>query len=267
MVARRYRLHRRLGTGGMSVVWSADDQILQRPVALKEVTCVDLDGDALARTLHEARAVARVEHPGVVRIYDIITDDRPWIVMEMLPGSTMADVLRYDGPLSVAQVVAIGLHLVEALEATHRAGVVHGDVKPGNVQLCGGDRVVLIDFGIASGTGHHLPTSDWIVGSPAYMSPERVERGEVGPAADVFSLGATLYAALEGRPPFDNSSPAASLQSVLHDLPRPFRRIGPLGPLITRMLAKDPAQRLRLDEAWPALQAVPCGGPSPGPTR
>jgi eukaryotic-like serine/threonine-protein kinase len=258
LVARRYRLRGRLGGGGMSVVWSADDDVLRRRVAVKEVTGLDVtDDDTFARTLREARAAARVEHPGVIRIHDVVTDDRPWIVMELLPGSTLLDAVRRDGPVSPGRAVWLGLRLIEALQAVHQAGIVHGDVKPGNVHLCGRDRVVLADFGISHWAGETQPDSDMIIGSPAYMSPERIHSRESGPASDVFSLGATLYAAVEGRPPFDNSSPAASLAAVLHDPPRPFQESsGPLCDVISGMLAKDVDQRMRLDRARSELRIL-----------
>jgi serine/threonine protein kinase len=259
LVARRYRLRYRLGGGGMSMVWSADDDVLRRRVAVKELTRLDPgeDDDRFARTLREARAAARVDHPGVIRIHDVVTDDRPWIVMELLPGSTLLDAIRRDGPLSPGRAVWLGLRLIEAVQAVHQAGIVHGDVKPGNIHLCGRDRVVLADFGISHWAGEVQPDSDMIIGSPAYMSPERIHSHESGPASDVFSLGATLYAAVEGRPPFDNSSPAASLSAVLHDPPRPFQlSSGPLCELIDGMLAKNVDERTRLDQARSQLRIL-----------
>jgi serine/threonine protein kinase len=257
LVARRYRLRCRLG-GGMSVVWSADDDVLRRQVAVKEVTRLDSEGDddRFARTLREARAAARVDHPGVIQIHDVVADDQPWIVMELLPGTTLVDAIRQDGPMPLGRATWLGLRLIDALQAVHRAGIVHGDVKPGNIHLCGRDRVVLADFGISHWTGEVQPDSDVIIGSPSYMSPERIHSNDSGPASDVFSLGATLYAAAEGRSPFDNSSPVASLSAVLHDPPRPFQQAGPLGAVIGAMLAKDPGQRLCLDQARSELRAV-----------
>lgn len=185
----------------MGAVWLAEDEALHRSVAIKEVVLTGMAADeertaAHARQLREARMAARVDHPGTVRVYDIVEEagDR-WVVMEALPGRTLEEALRDEGPLPVDQVASLGLRLLDALQATHRAGIVHCDVKPGNVQLCGSGRVVLTDFGIAStsGDGSSTPT-DNIAGSPAYMSPERVRGGDFGPASDLFSLGATLYA-------------------------------------------------------------------------
>lgn len=256
LVARRYRLRQRLGGGGMSVVWSADDEILRRSVAVKEMTCAEGYDDAFAMILYEARAAARIDHPGVVRVYDVVVDERPWLVMELLPGTTLAHLVRRQGSLAPDRAARIGLRLAHALQALHHAGIVHGDVKPANVQLCGGERVVLTDFGIAAAAEQPRHPSDMIVGSPAYISPERVGGGQLAPAADVFSLGVTLYAMVEGCPPFDNSSAATSLAAVVHDPPRPFRRSGALRPVIEGMLAKDPAERLRLDQVWLALDGL-----------
>ena len=155
----------------------------------------------------------------------------PWIVMEALPGRTLEEILHNEGPLPVDLVTSLGLRLLDALQATHRAGIVHCDVKPGNVQLCDGGRVVLTDFGIASTVGNGSSTTpEWIAGSPPYMSPERVHGGEFGPASDLFSLGATLYAAVEGRPPFGKGCPVATVTAVVSDPPAPsLRRPSPPG--------------------------------------
>jgi serine/threonine protein kinase len=262
LIAGRYRLRWRLGRGGMGVVWLAEDEALHRTVAVKRVA---LSGSgsaedrsaAHARALHEKRMAARVDHPGTVRVYGVVeAAGHPWIVMEVLIGRTLAKVLRDHGPLPVRQVARLGLHLLDALQAIHGAGVVHRDVKPGNVQLCGG-RVVLTDFGIATTAraGFEAP-SRMIVGSPAYMSPELLHRGGFGPASDLFSLGATLYAAVEGRSPFGRACLRATLTAVANDPPAPFLRAGPLRPVIERLLAKDPGWRPGPDQARAALAAI-----------
>jgi len=201
---------------------------------------------------------ARVDHPATVRVYDIVEDaGDPWIVMEALPGRTLEEILHNEGPLPVDLVTSLGLRLLDALQATHRAGLVHCDVKPGNVQLCDGGRVVLTDFGIASTVGNGSSTPpQWIAGSPPYMSPERVHGGEFGPASDLFSLGATLYAAVEGRSPFGKESPVATVTAVISDPPAPLLRAGPLRPVIEGLLAKDPGQRLGPDQARTALRTI-----------
>jgi len=221
VVAGRYRLRRLLGRGGMGAVWLAVDEALHRPVAIKQLVLSGLATDeerlaARARLLREARLAARVDHSGTVRVYDVAEDTGdPWIVMEALPGRTLEAALRDQGPLPVGQVTSLGLCLLDALEATHRAGIVHRDVKPSNVQLCGGLRVVLTDFGIASTAEDGSGTSTGkLVGSPAYMSPEQVHGGEFEPASDLFSLGATLYAAGEERSPFGKTPGGANLAGV-----------------------------------------------------
>jgi serine/threonine protein kinase len=268
VVGGRYRLRRLLGRGGMGAVWLALDERLRRPVATKQLVLAGAATDeerqaARTRVRCEARLTARVDHPGTVRIYDLAEEaGEPWIVMEALPGRTLEAALRDHGPRSVGQVTSIGLWLLEVLEATHRAGVVHRDVKPSNVQLCGGGRVVLTDFGIATTT--RVGSGDVngrVSGSPAYMAPEQVQGGKAEPASDVFSLGATLYTAVEGRSPFGKGCPVATLTAVVDDPPAPFRRAGPLGPVIEGLLAKDPGRRLDTAQARRALRAVQGGVP------
>lgn len=247
----------------MGAVWDADDELLRRPVALKQASRNDPASEesrkaVLVRALGEARAAARVHHDGVVVVHDIVKDDerRPWIVMELLTGPTLAEVLATEGPLPIEEVTQVGLCLLEALEATHRAGVVHGDVKPGNVHICVNGRVVLTDFGIAS-TADHDPGSPapMFACSPAYASPEMLDGGRPEPASDLFSLGATLFTAVEGRPPFDKGDIIATLAAVALDEPH-FRRAGPLRPVIEGLLAKEPDQRLNVVQAQAALRAA-----------
>jgi serine/threonine protein kinase len=269
LVTGRYRLRSLLGHGGMGLVWLAEDEVLRRPVALKQLVpqlpvSDELRTTARGRALSEARAAARVDHVGAVRVYDVVEEDSlPWIVMELLPGRTLKDALAAGGPLPIKEVARIGLRLVDALQAAHRAGVVHRDVKPGNVYLCDDERVVLADFGIASSAGDDTTVSDSeFAGSPAYVSPERVRNDEVGPASDLFSLGATLYSAVEGRLAFDKGSLFETLTAVLHDAPAPFLLAGPLAPVIEALLAKEPEQRLSADAARTALRAVLRAAPS-----
>jgi serine/threonine protein kinase len=265
VVAGRYRLRRLLGQGGMGVVWLASDQALRRPVAAKQLLRRGVEADAehvaaRARLRREAQLAARVDHPATVRVYDLAEEaGDPWIVMEALAGRTLEEALREHGPLPVGQVTDLGLRLLAALQATHRAGVVHRDVKPSNVQLCGAGRVVLTDFGIAAATDDPGVLTGVLVGSPAYMSPEQVDGGRFGPASDLFSLGATLYAAVEGRSPFGKGSPVATLTAVVGDPPAPLRRAGPLGPVIEGLLAKDPGRRPDPEQARGALRAIQRG--------
>jgi serine/threonine protein kinase len=269
VVAGRYRLQRLLGRGGMGAVWLANDRRLRRPVAVKQLLLTGAVSDeerlaARVRLRDEARLTARVGHPGTVRIYDLVEEaGDAWIVMEPLGGRTLEALLRDWGPLPVGRATRLGLGLLEVLEATHRAGVVHRDVKPSNVQLCGGGRVVLTDFGIAATTdGGPGDGNGRASGSPGYMAPEQVHGGVVEPASDLFSLGATLYTAVEGRSPFAKGCPLATLTAVVHEPPAPFLRAGPLAPVIEGLLAKDPGQRLDTDRARRALAAVQGGDPT-----
>jgi serine/threonine protein kinase len=263
LVADRYRLRSLLGRGGMGQVWLADDEMLARPVAVKEFNVSDPASGTTSRAtrvraLNEARAAARVDHSGAIKIHDVVKwDGRPWIVMEPLSGRTLAALLSAEGPLSVEQAISVGLGLLDVVQATHRAGIVHRDVKPANVQLCDCGRVVLMDFGIARTlAGGTTVSSGLLAGSPAYISPEQFQCGEVGPASDLFSLGATLFAAVEGRAPFDKGDLFATLTAVVVDAPGPFRRAGRLRPVIEGLLVKEPERRLSADQARAALRAV-----------
>jgi serine/threonine protein kinase len=260
LVAGRYRLRALLGRGGMGRVWLADDELLQRPVALKQGVEVDSTSDAFPsaapdRLVTEACAAANVQHNGAVTIYDVVNDDdENWIVMEPLSGRTLAEVIAREGTLPVAQVAAIGLRLLDVLQTAHRAGIVHCDVKPANVHLCDDDRVVLTDFGIAhrtldeaSGRTHNF------AGSPVYAAPELLRGGNPEPASDLFALGATLFAAVEGRPPFSGTSLFDTVVAVVKGAPAPFRHAGPLRPVVEGLLAKEPGDRLTAERARVAL--------------
>jgi serine/threonine protein kinase len=263
LVAGRYRIRSLLGRGGMGRVWLAEDEVLDRSVALKQFDVPDHESDtarkaARVRALQEARAAARVDHSGAVKIHDVVREDgHPWIVMEMLAGRTLDAALDADGPLPIEQVASIGTALLDVLQATHRAGIVHRDVKPSNVHLGDDGRVVLMDFGIARSVDDGCTVSSGLLaGSPAYISPEQFHSGQVGPASDLFSLGATLFAAVEGRAPFDRGDLFATLTAVVVDEPGPFRRAGRLRPIIEGLLVKDPERRLSVDRARADLRAV-----------
>jgi serine/threonine protein kinase len=259
LVAGRYRLRALLGRGGMGRVWLAEDELLRRRVALKQVI---LPGHASehvrASALAEARAAARLDHRNVVKAHDVVEDyGDQWIVMELLSGRTLADALAADGPLPTAEVRRIALELIDALRAVHRAGLVHSDVKPANVQVCDDGRVVLMDFGIAGAIDdQETLSSEAMAGSPAYMSPERARGDAVGPASDLFSLGATLFAAVEGRSPFGAGDPFSTLVAVVEARPAAFVNAGPLRPIIEGLLAKKPADRLTVDQTAAALQIL-----------
>ncbi|WP_305783388.1 serine/threonine-protein kinase [Symbioplanes lichenis] len=270
-VAGRYRLGETLGAGGMGRVWVARDEILQRDVAVKEILLppdlVEGERDSVhRRTVQEARAAAQLSHPNVAQVYDVIEDDgRAWIVMEYVPSRSLQEAIRDDGPLDPHDVAVLGLEVLDALEAAHRAGVRHRDVKPANVLLGDDGRVVLTDFGIASIEGDSVITTSHepVLGSPSYMSPERAKDGKALEASDLWSLGATLYAAVEGRPPYKRANAMATLTALATEEPDPATRAGVLQPVLDGLLVKDPAQRIGaaetrrrlLDAASPAASS------------
>ncbi|MFB7559164.1 serine/threonine-protein kinase [Streptomyces brevispora] len=250
VLAGRYRLGEVLGRGGMGKVWRAHDEVLHRTVAVKELTAglyvAEADRVVLhARTQKEARAAARITHPGVVTVHDVIEyDNRPWIVMQYVDGPSLADAIKESGEVEPREAARIGLHVLGALRAAHGAGVLHRDVKPGNVLLARDGRVLLTDFGIAAIEGDSTITrTGELVGSIDYLAPERVRGSDPGPASDLWSLGATLYAAVEGSSPFRRTSPISTMQAVVAEEPPPPTRAGALGPVITALLRKEPDGR------------------------
>ncbi|AHH97918.1 serine/threonine-protein kinase [Kutzneria albida] len=249
----RYRLTRVLGSGGMGRVWHAWDELLAREVAVKELTVPHAE-----RALREARAAARISHPNVVTVFDVVEEDhRLWIVMQLVQARSLAQVVAADGPLDAERAAAIGLDVLHGLRAVHEQGVLHRDVKPGNVLIDGTGSACLTDFGIATFEGDNsLAASGTIVGAPSYIAPERVRAHSTEPASDLWSLGATLYFALEGRAPFDRSDPLSTMTAVLVDEPTPPRHSTPLTPLVLAMLGKDPARRPDEDQVETELRAV-----------
>ncbi|MEV7176230.1 serine/threonine-protein kinase [Kitasatospora sp. NPDC093679] len=266
VLAGRYVLGDRLGRGGMGTVWRARDEMLDREVAVKELTVNHLPEEELeilqSRMKREARAAARIKHPGVITIHDVLEDDgRPWIVMELVDGRSLADVISQDGTLAPREAAEVGLQVLAALHRGHQLGVLHRDVKPANVLLeKGTGRVVLLDFGIATFEGStELTRPGDLVGSPDYLAPERAQGERPGPASDLWGLGATLYAAVEGESPFRRTSPLTTLAAVVGDpLPEP-RRAGALGPVLAALMAKDAAERPTADEAARMLREVTAG--------
>ncbi|WP_232344189.1 serine/threonine-protein kinase [Actinoplanes awajinensis] len=254
LLAGRYRLGVELGRGGMGLVRLAHDEILEREVAIKQIDLPEelAQGEAAARrTIREARASARLSHPNVVQVYDVLSvDDHTWIVMEYVPSRSLREAITEDGPLDAYQVARIGLDLLAALQAAHRAGVQHRDVKPANVLLADDGRVLLTDFGIAAIDDDILTSkSDVLIGSPLYMAPERARFGISGPAADLWGLGATLYAAVEGHSPFQRTSTMATLAALATEEPTPPQQAGPLTPVLDGLLRKDPDERIEAEEA------------------
>ena len=245
----------------MGTVWAAYDETLGRQVAVKEVTPpAGLDvrqrGELRQRTLREARAAARIDSPAAVTVFDVVEEDgRPWIVMQLVQAPTLADVIRRDGPLPTPHVARMGVRLLDALSAAHAAGVLHRDVKPANVLMPPDGAAVLTDFGIASLEGDPSTTATgMIVGSPAYMAPERARGSAPSPASDLWSLGATLATAVRGRSPFERDGQLATLLAVVNDEPVESAPPGPLAEAIAGLLHKDPAERLTAAEARALLE-------------
>ncbi|MFJ8106884.1 serine/threonine-protein kinase [Streptomyces sp. NPDC096132] len=264
LLAGRYRLGGVLGRGGMGTVWRAEDETLGRTVAVKELRFPgNIDEDEkrrlITRTLREAKAIARIRNNSAVTVFDVVEeDDRPWIVMELVEGKSLAEVIREDGVLEPRRAAEVGLAILDVLRSAHREGILHRDVKPSNVLLEGDtDRVVLTDFGIAQVEGDPSITSTgMLVGAPSYISPERARGHKPGPAADLWSLGGLLYASVEGSPPYDKGSAIATLTAVMTEPLEEPKNAGPLKDVIYGLLTKDPERRLDDAGARAMLNAV-----------
>jgi hypothetical protein len=271
LIAGRYRLLGPIGRGAMGVVWRGRDELLHRDVAVKEVQLASgAPGDAgYERTLREARAAAQLNHPGVVTVFDILEEaGSPWIVMELVSGRSLDHLIAEDGPLPPRHAAALGAGLVSALAAAHAAGVLHRDVKPANVLVTGDGRAVLTDFGIAKiGTDSGLTMTGMVVGTPGFTAPERIRGEAATPASDLWSLGATLYAAVEGRGPFERTGGVAAVcAGVVREDPPRAPSAGPLGPAIEALMRRDPAARPDVAAAA-ALLAEAAGGAAGTGTR
>ncbi|WP_327317309.1 serine/threonine-protein kinase [Streptomyces sp. NBC_01235] len=263
LLAGRYRLGDVLGRGGMGTVWRAEDETLGRTVAVKELRFPgNIDEDEkrrlITRTLREAKAIARIRNNSAVTVFDVVEeDDRPWIVMELVEGKSLAEVIREDGVLEPKRAAEVGLAILDVLRSAHREGILHRDVKPSNVLIAEDGRVVLTDFGIAQVEGDPSITSTgMLVGAPSYISPERARGHKPGPAADLWSLGGLLYASVEGSPPYDKGSAIATLTAVMTEQLGEPKNAGPLKDVIYGLLTKDPARRLDDAGARTMLNAV-----------
>ncbi|MEI5102118.1 protein kinase [Streptomyces sp. PmtG] len=273
VIAGRYRLEARLGRGGMGVVWRATDQLLGRRVAVKELAFDETLSDEEAarqreRTLREARAVARLRHPHIVVVHDVVVHDgHPCIVMEYVHGASLAQRIGRSGPLGPHAAARVGLDLLGALRTAHAAGILHRDLKPANVLLEEATgRVVLTDFGIAQVSGATtLTESDSFVGSPEYTAPERMSGERTGPASDLWSLGALLVAAVNGESPFRRDSIGGVLHAVVFDEIRPPPAAEPLAPLVLGLLERDPERRLDANAAERLLRTFVETGAMPRP--
>ena len=267
LIAGRYRLAAVIGQGSMGRVWRARDELLGRDVAIKEVLLPpglsEAEKDNLCqRMLREARSAARLSHPAVATVHDVVEDlGRPWIVMELVPGRSLDKVIAKDGPLPPGAVAQIGRQLLAALAAAHAVGVLHRDVKPSNVLLTRDGRAVLTDFGVATiADDPSLTETGMVAGTPAFCAPERI-RGELAtPAADLWSLGATLYAAVEGQGPYERHGGAtATIAAIVTDDPEPPATAGPLTALITAFLSRNPAARPSVATATRMLEKAATG--------
>jgi serine/threonine protein kinase len=274
LIGGRYRLAAAIGQGNMGRVWHARDELLGRDVAIKEV--LFLPGlseaekdDHRQRMLREARSAAQLSHPAVATVHDVVEDlGRPWIVMELVPGRSLDRVIAKDGPLPPKAVAQIGRQLLDALAAVHAVGVLHRDVKPSNVLLTGDGRAVLTDFGIATIDGDpSLTQAGMVVGTPAFTAPERIRGEAATPAADLWSLGATLYAAVEGQGPYNHHGSAPSIiAAIVTDDPPPPKTAGPLTGVITAFLSRDPAARPSAAAAMRMLEEA-ATAPAEAPSR
>ena len=270
LIGGRYRVESAIGQGGMGTVWLCRDETLHRPVAVKQVGL--LPGESItdsARALREARSTAALSHRNVVTVFDVVEESGAiWLVMEHVPGRSLSEIIREDGPLPPATVADIGAQVADGLAAAHAAGTMHRDVKPGNVLVRDDGLAKISDFGIARNAGDPaLTQSGFLTGTPSYFSPELARGADPGAGTDVWALGATLYAAVEGRPPYE---PKANPVAVLHDItstqpPRP-RRAGFLEPALLRMMDREPESRWSMADAAHALRKL-ADGHSPERTR
>ena len=271
LISGRYRLLDTVGQGGMGVVWRALDETLDRTVAIKQLVLSPALPEEervvlRERVLREARAAARLHDPAAVTVYDVVTDgDSPWLIMELVDATSLSELIRSDGPRPVREVAQIGLAVLGALSAAHQAGIVHRDVKPGNVMVCANGRILLADFGIAASQGDpSLTQTGLLLGSPAYISPERAKGEPGGPEADLWALGQTLYTAVEGVPAYDSDGALATLTAIVDGRRREPKLAGPLLPVIEALTEPDPRRRATAPEARRMLQDV-VDGASPPP--
>ncbi|MGW0522456.1 serine/threonine-protein kinase [Crossiella sp. NPDC003009] len=267
LVSGRYRLTRRIGAGAMGVVWQAKDERLQRVVAVKQLLLQpNLEHseaeEAKQRAMREGRIAARLQHPNAIGVFDVAEDDgAPWLVMEYLASRSLAAVVSDEGPLPPREVARIGAQVALALGAAHQAGIVHRDVKPGNILIADDGTVKITDFGISRAKGDVTVTrTGMLAGTPAYLAPEVAKGYEPGAPSDVFSLGSTLYAVVEGEPPFGlNENTLALLHAVAAGVVRPPQMAGPLTPVLMHLLRPQPNDRPTMTQASEALSAVAAG--------
>ena len=286
VIANRYALKTALGRTELGTVWRAQDVLLGREVVVREIVLPTWLAGAERRAtqvsvLREAGAVARLNHPGVVTVFDVVADhDGMFIVTELVQAPTLADLVLAEGPLPPRRVAEIGAELASVLEAVHSAAIIHRDVKPANVRVRRDGSVRLDGFGVTPLQGvPELAATALAIGSPSYVAPEQARGMPSGPAADVWALGATMYFAVEGAPPFDKGTLVRTLAAVVDEDPRPMLRAGPLTALLTALLAKDPEDRLSASKVriwlrwlvdvvhWAPFSEVPLEAPASDPAR
>jgi serine/threonine protein kinase len=259
LVAGRYRLLRQIGRGGMGIVWHARDEQLDRDVAIKELNALTRHQTpaTIQRALREARACAQLNHPGIITVHDIADhDNRPWIVMELINGRSLAQLLHDDGPMPERHAAELALQILRALQAVHGKGIVHRDIKPANV-LLDGDRAILTDFGIALvPDGPALSETNQLIGSPEYLAPERIDGQPASPATDLWALGVTLYTTVHGKSPFARSDTPSTLAAVLAYDPAAPPEAPRLWPAIRAMLNKTPTDRPTAEQAHQQLERI-----------
>ncbi|MFK0245535.1 protein kinase [Amycolatopsis azurea] len=282
IIAGRYRLERKVGRGAMGVVWRARDERLDRTVAVKQLLPDNSSDDApfrsIVRAMREARVAARLKHPHAVTVYDVAEQDgTPFLVMEFLPSRPLTDLLADDGPLPAGRVAELGAQIASALAAAHEDGILHRDVTPNNILITKDGQAKIADFGLSHAAGEGTMTGGGlVVGTPAFLSPEVADGEDPGYPSDVFSLGSTLYTALEGAPPFGtDGNQIALLKRVARGEITAPRTTGPLTDVLLRLLRRDPGERPDMAEAERMLAAVADGRPAilsgtkrlPAPTR
>ncbi|MCK2243400.1 MULTISPECIES: serine/threonine-protein kinase [unclassified Crossiella] len=274
LLADRYRLDGELARGGMSVVWYGFDTVLEREVAIKELRTPPDWSAATAAAHHErirreATSAARLDHPNVVRVHDLVSaDGRPWIVMEQIPSRSLQQVVDEDGALPPMLVARIGLAVVEALDNAHHRGILHRDVKPANILIADDGQIFLTDFGVARLTeAETAATTGALHGSPGYIAPERLKGQLPRPASDFWSLGATLYTAVEGKAPYARESAAATLTATITAEPPTTSRAGVLGPVVSALLRRNPVDRPGPDQLREQLGRIMAGRAGSPPPR
>ena len=262
LIAGRYEVIRAIGSGGMGTVWLCRDTVLGREVAVKRIGALPGEPAAAARAMREARIAASLNHPNAVGVFDVVDqDDAHWLVMEYVAGQSLAEKIRDLGALPAARVAAICSAVAAALALAHERGVVHRDIKPGNILIDNAGTPKISDFGIArANADDQLTQTGFMTGTPGYLSPELVRGGNPTPASDVWALGATLYYAVEGEPPYaPQANPLATLQSIANGHARPMQQAGPLSGAIAAMMDPDPASRWDMATASTRLDRIAGG--------